>query len=150
MNTATSKTSEEALIRQVMDNWVTALKAKDIDRMMSNYTPDVLVFGVTPPLQYDGATEYRKKWEEMFNSMEGPIGYESRDLTITTGSDLAFSRCLNRISARIKGGKESDELPWMRVTLCFKKIDGKWLVTHEHASVPFYVESGKSSLDLEP
>jgi ketosteroid isomerase-like protein len=39
---------------------------------------------------------------------------------------------------------------WWRTTVCFRKLDGKWMVTHEHNSVPFDVESGKASLDLKP
>ena len=147
MDTATSKASDEAQIRQLTDNWEQALRAKDIDKMMASYTPDILVFGVMPPLQYKGTKEYRKKWEEMFSSIQGPIDYESRDFTITTHGDIAFSHCLNRIIAKSKGGHE---LPWIRITLCYRKIGGKWLVTHEHASVPFDAESGKASLDLKP
>jgi hypothetical protein len=26
---------------------------------------------------------------------------------------------------------------WMRVTVGYRRIDGKWKVTHEHVSVPF-------------
>lgn len=149
METATSKVNEDAQIRKLMDEWGAALRARDVDKMMSNYSPDVLVFGVTPPLQYKGANEYRQMWVEMLNAIQGPITYEVRDLAITTSDDIAFSHCLNRISGKMKGGK-SDEGSWMRVTLCFCKIDGRWLVTHEHASAPFDVASGKASLDLEP
>ena len=39
---------------------------------------------------------------------------------------------------------------WVRVTVCFKKSDGKWLVTHEHVSAPIDVEKGKALLDLKP
>lgn len=38
----------------------------------------------------------------------------------------------------------------VKTTICFRKLDGKWMVTHEHNSVPFDVESGKASLDLKP
>ncbi|WP_211221635.1 nuclear transport factor 2 family protein [Desulfocurvibacter africanus] len=27
---------------------------------------------------------------------------------------------------------------WVRATACLRKTDGKWLITHEHVSVPFY------------
>lgn len=148
MTAAIGKSSDEAQIRQLMDNWADALRAKDVNRMMSNYSPDVLVYGVTPPLQYRGAIEYRKKWEEMFNSLKGVIGYEVRDLTITTRGDIAFSHCLSRISERVN--YENANLPWIRVTLCLQKIDGRWMVTHEHASMPFDVQTGKASVDLKP
>jgi hypothetical protein len=39
---------------------------------------------------------------------------------------------------------------WVRATVGFRKIDGKWMVTHEHLSVPFDMETYKASLDLKP
>ena len=39
---------------------------------------------------------------------------------------------------------------WWRATVCYRKLDGRWLVTHEHASVPFDAQSGQASLGLEP
>jgi len=149
MGTATERGREETQIRALADKWVDALRAKDIDRMMSNYSPDILVFGISAPLQYRGAKEYRKKWELMFDSIDGPLGYEVRDRTITTRDDVAFMHCVNRISAKMKGSNE-EEGTWMRVTGCYQKIDGKWLVTHEHVSVPIDPAQRKALLDLEP
>ena len=45
-------------------------------------------------------------------------------------------------------GREVDM--WVRMTVGFRKINGKWMVTHEHTSVPFDAESGKASVDLKP
>jgi len=39
---------------------------------------------------------------------------------------------------------------WWRETACYRKVEGEWLITHQHSSVPFDVESGKASLDLKP
>jgi ketosteroid isomerase-like protein len=39
---------------------------------------------------------------------------------------------------------------WWRVTVCYRKIDGRWKIAHEHNSVPFNVNNGKASLDLKP
>jgi hypothetical protein len=39
---------------------------------------------------------------------------------------------------------------WVRWTACFRKLDGRWLVTHEQVSVPIDMESGGALLDLEP
>lgn len=85
------------------------------------------------------------KW---FSSFQGPIGYEMRDLSITTGDGVAFCHSLNRVSATRTDGKKLDM--WWRATVCYCKIDGKWMITYEHSSVPFDVESGKASLDLKP
>jgi hypothetical protein len=35
-------------------------------------------------------------------------------------------------------------------TVCCRKIDGKWLIKHEHNSVPFDGKSGRALLDLKP
>jgi ketosteroid isomerase-like protein len=39
---------------------------------------------------------------------------------------------------------------WVRATLCFRKTNGKWVVTHQHLSAPFDPASGQASLDLKP
>ena len=148
METATSKASEEAQIREVIEDWFNALRAKDPDKMTSNYSPDIIVFAAAPPLEITGVQAYRTQWQGMFNSIDGPVGCEIRDLKITARGDVAFSHCLNRLTGKTKDG--SGNFPWVRVTLCFRKVGGTWMVTHEHASVPFDPQSGKASLDLKP
>jgi ketosteroid isomerase-like protein len=39
---------------------------------------------------------------------------------------------------------------WFRTTLGFRRTVGRWLITHEHGSVPFNPKSGKASLSLKP
>lgn len=149
MAAETSKAIAEAEIRHLIDNWVTALRAKDSNALMSHYTPDILVFDLAPPLQYAGIDAYRKNFEKWFPSFQGQIGYEIRDLSITTGDDTAFSHSLNRISGTRTGGEQTDV--WVRATVGFRKVHGKWRLAHEHASVPFYMDgSFKAAVDLKP
>jgi len=144
-----TKKNDEAQIRELVDNWAKALRAKDVDGLMANYTPDMLLFDLAPPLQYKGAAAYRKSWEEWLPTFQGPIGFDRRDLKITAGSDVAFCHCLNRISGKRKDGTASDV--WVRATVCFHKIDGAWMVEHEHVSVPFYMDGTyKAAIDLKP
>ena len=60
MATEKTKKKDEAQIRQLVDNWAKALRAKDVDGLMANYSPDMLLFDLAPPLQYKGAEAYRK------------------------------------------------------------------------------------------
>ncbi|MGH7804122.1 MAG: nuclear transport factor 2 family protein [Candidatus Binatia bacterium] len=40
---------------------------------------------------------------------------------------------------------------WVRATVGFEKIDGAWMIVHEHVSVPFYMDgSFKAAVDLTP
>jgi uncharacterized protein (TIGR02246 family) len=149
MATQEDKATDEAKIRQLIDDWARTLRAKDTKGVMSFYAPGVVVFDIAPPLVCTGANAYRKNWEEWFASWQGPIGYEIRDLSITVGDDVAFSHSLNRISGKRTDGEETDV--WVRVTAGYRKVDGKWMVAHEHISVPFYMDgSNKAAIDLKP
>ena len=147
MTTANSRAEGEAQIRALMDDRVNAVRAKDVNVAMSSIAPDILSFDVVGPLQRFGSDALTRA-EEWFSSFQGPIGYEIRELNINAGDDVAFAHGLSHVSATKTGGGQLDM--WWRTTLGFRKLDGKWLVTHEHNSVPFDVKSGKASLDLKP
>ena len=146
--TAISKTSDEAQIRKLIDDREKAVRARDVEGSIANIAPDIVWFDVVNPLQHFGSDAIKKRANEWFASFEGAIGYETSELSITAGDDVAFSHGLNHVSATRIGGGQLDM--WWRTTVCYRKIDEKWTVTHEHNSVPFDVESGKASLDLKP
>lgn len=70
------------------------------------------------------------------------------ELTVVSGGDVAFAHSLNRISGTLPNGGRSDN--WVRWTACFRKLDGGWLITHDHVSVPVDPQSGSAALHLEP
>lgn len=148
MAAATSKAPSEAQIRGIVEAWAKAVRAQDINAMLSNYAPDIVSFDAVTKLHIIGLDAVRRRTEEWVSSFQAPIGYEIRDLSIAAGDDVAFSHSLNRISGTMTDGEKVDM--WIRVTVCFRKIDSKWLVTHEHVSVPFDMESSKALLDLKP
>jgi ketosteroid isomerase-like protein len=144
----TSKISDEAQIRERIDTWAKALRAKDVDGVMSHYTPDILSFDLAPPLQHAGSA-HRQGFEAWFPTFRGAIGFEIRDLSVTVGDDVAFSHSLNRISGARTSGEHTDV--WVRATVCFTKTNGKWMAVHEHVSVPFYMDGGeRAAVDLKP
>ena len=72
-----------------------------------------------------------------------------KGLKISAVPDAAFAYFFNHIGGTNTNGQKNDH--WVRVTVGFEKIDGKWLVIHEHVSVPFYMDgSFKAALDLKP
>jgi uncharacterized protein (TIGR02246 family) len=148
MTTANSRAVHETQIRALIDDRVKAVRARDVNGAIAGIASDILSFDVVNPLQHIGSDASKKRAEEWFSSFQGPIGYEIRDLSITAGETLAFSHGLSHVSATRTDGGQLDM--WWRTTVCFRKNDGKWMITHEHNSVPFDVESGKASLDLKP
>jgi uncharacterized protein (TIGR02246 family) len=138
----------ENLIRQRVDDWAKALSAKDIDGAMSLYAHDIVSFDVDPPLRYAGTDNKRRAWQAFFAVHTGPLTYEVRELDVTTQGELAFVHGLNHARGALASGQVSDI--WVRWSACFKRIDGVWLVVHDHASVPADLAHGRAVLDLKP
>jgi ketosteroid isomerase-like protein len=136
----------EALIRRIEDS-VKALRAKDIDGVVSLYAPNIVSFDITPPLRYVGVEGKRRAWQEAFAGSSGPLGYELRDLNVMTHGELAFVHSLNHVKATLPTGQVD---LWVRWTACFRRIDGTWLVVHDHVSVPIDPQHGQAFLNLTP
>ena len=140
--------SNQARIRNLIDEWATAFRAKNIDGLMANHSPDIVLFDVPAPLQHRGAEAYRKDWERWLPTLEAPVGCEICELSVTAGDDVAFSHCLNRITSKRADGEPTSA--WVRVTIGFRKIEGAWTVTHEHVSMPLDMDSANGACDREP
>jgi uncharacterized protein (TIGR02246 family) len=125
-------------------------KAKDVNRIMSCYVPDesLLVFDVVPPRQYTGAKAYRKDWEDLFAAFPGPAEVDISDLNASADRNLGYAHLMTHSVLTDKDGKklETD----IRTTDVFRKTGGKWLIVHEHNSVPVDLASGKADLMSKP
>jgi uncharacterized protein (TIGR02246 family) len=148
MTNVNNNPNDEAQIRAIIERRVKAVGEKDIDALLSNQARDILSFDVINPLQHEGIEAVAERAEKWFASYQSAIGYEIRDLKVTAGDAAAFCHYLYRVSGTLKDGGKINM--WVRATVCLQKIDGKWMIVHEHQSVPFDVETGKASLDLKP
>jgi hypothetical protein len=95
------------------------------------YATDVVSFDVEPPLQHVG------------------IEAQLKNLSVAARDDAAFAYCFGRLHGTLMNGTATKGI-WVRVTFCFRKLDGAWQIVHDQASVPFDVLSGKGVADLEP
>jgi ketosteroid isomerase-like protein len=139
---------DEAEIRRQIDGIVEGIGAKDLDALRGIYAPDVVSFDVEPPLQHVGIEAKMKNWTRAFTFFQ-EVRYEVRDLTLTVGDEVAFGHCFGRLSGTLGNGTATTGM-WVRGTLCFRKIDGTWLIAHDQASVPFDIATGKGVTNLEP
>jgi uncharacterized protein (TIGR02246 family) len=137
----------DAQIRALVDNWAKAMRAKDADGVMAQYVADSVTFDLAPPLISTAADA--KGLEAWFATWRGPLGYEIHDLKVMAGDDTAFCHCLCRLSGTKNEGETADV--WIRLTLCFREIGGRWKIAHQHESVPFYMDgSYRAAVDLQP
>ena len=147
MTTDTNQARNEAQIRTVIDERTKALRAKDAAGVVRHRAPDFVQFDLAPPLI--AAAADAKGLEAWFATWRGSLGYEVHNLNVTAGDDTAFCHSLNRMSGTNTDGQGA--ALWFRQTLCFRRIGGEWRITHEHESVPFYMDgSFKAAVDLTP
>src|SRR5215472_1945420 len=143
-----NKTNNEAAIREVIDSFADAFRARDVNGVMSVFAPEIVSFDIVPPLEAVGAETFVKHWQEFFEAYQGTLHVEFPDISITVGDDVAFSHCLLRVKGTMKTGQQTDW--WLRWTACYRKTNGKWIIVHEQVSVPIDFRSGKAMLDLKP
>jgi ketosteroid isomerase-like protein len=125
---------EDPSLRDRVATLAQAIRDKDIDALMAHYAPDIVAYDVMPPLDVRSADDYRKNFERWFASMLGPIDYEMTDLRVSMSESHAFCHALSHVKGVKKDGEKADY--WVRVTTCFQKANGQWLVGHEHVSMP--------------
>src|SRR5687768_9881174 len=140
--------STDADVRTLLDRQAEAMCAKDLDRLMSLYAPDVVYFDVVPPLQYVGSTALRDRFTRWFDGFDGPIDLEVRDVSVSANGDIAVAHWFSRARGTLKNGREVGT--WVRVTNCAQRSDEGWRITHEHVSAPVDLQSGRAATDLVP
>ena len=147
--TSYANASDEAQIRALEQRFAAAFKAKDVDKIMANYehSQKLVVFDVVPPREYVGWDAYKKDWQDFLTNFDGPITVEMKDLTINADGNLAYGYSFQRVAGKVKAGPLDFTV---RVTDVYRKTGGKWLIAHEHISVPVDIASGKADLQSKP
>jgi uncharacterized protein (TIGR02246 family) len=121
----TDETSDHQ-IRTVIERWASAVRDKDIDGILAHHTDDILMFDVPPPVQWKGKEAYEKTWKLFFEYSAGGEGsFDLRELQVTAGDSVAFAHALLDVAGSAA-----------RLTVGLKKVDGEWLIAHEHHSYP--------------
>ena len=142
--------TDEAQIREIIEARAAVLKSGDVDTIVSYFAPEVVQFSLAPPLQQQTDARDPEPLRRWLTTFEAPPTCEVTRLHITAGPDVAFATSIDCLSATPKGMTEGFRL-WYRVTLGLRKIDGRWLISHEHQSVPFEMDgSFRASVDLQP
>ena len=66
--------SMQSEVRTLLDSRIEACRAKDIDRLMSLYSPGIVYFDCVPPLEgFIGSGSVRRNFLRWFDEYEGPI-----------------------------------------------------------------------------
>ena len=125
----------EQEIRQALADRQRAIRQKNIDRILACYADEAVVFNVKPPFQIRDKGAWRHEWESSLAHFPASFGSETKDVKIIAQGDVAVVHYLYRFT-----GMPFDP-SWIRNTSVYRKIEGRWLIVHEHGSVPFDPET---------
>lgn len=141
-------TDAEQDLRNLVAERVAAVHAKDPEPLAARQHPELVMFNVLPPLHSRGAAAVAEQTQAWFDAYAGDIGYDVHDLYVDAAGDLGFCSFLYHVSGTLTAGGDVDM--WVRATLCFRRTDGRWLITHDHESVPFDAATGQALINLQP
>ena len=137
-------------IREVIERKAALLETGDAKAVLSHYADTVVEYTLAPPLRQPGDGPDPAALEAWMATFQAPPRREVTRLEITADGDVAFATSIDCLTATPRGSQESFSL-WFRVTLGLRRVDGRWLVTHEHESVPFEMDgSFRASVTLLP
>lgn len=146
MTTKNITSQDEAQIRRTIDARASAVRSKNVKGVLQNFAKNSVGYFVETPLQQSPLKEDLAGW---FATWRGLIGYEIGDLKIVVGDDIAYCHSLSRWTGARSDGEDTDI--WFRETICLRKMNGQWLITHIHESVPMYMDGSlKAAIDLKP
>lgn len=82
------------------------------------------------PGELSGLADYDASWDFFYSKRVGEITFAPRNIAVTTGADDALFTCKMHCDGTAAGSFD------FRLTVGLEKRDDRWLIVHEHHSVP--------------
>jgi ketosteroid isomerase-like protein len=125
--------NDEAALRELITRWAAAVRNEDLAGIRADHDPDMLMFDVPPPFLSRGLDAYMATWQPFFAMQARPVEFMLRDVEITAGDEVAFATAVGRCGDLSSGTRVDLEF---RLTIGFRKLGGRWIIVHEHHSIP--------------
>lgn len=147
---AARSTGANQAIAALEERIAKAIEAKDANAILANYVPgdSLLVFDLIPPREYRGWDAYLKDWQGVLAGCADKPKMEITGIATESAGTLAYSHSLQHFSCTDAKGNKVDVT--MRTTDVYRKIGGKWLIVHEHNSVPVDMATAKADMSSKP
>ncbi len=120
-------------IKQLITNWAAAVRKKDMVKILAHHSPDIVMYDVPEPFESVGIEAYRKTWDIFFKYTK-PDVFDILEIRIFADEQVGFAFAKMQCADK---SNSSDYVPLdFRLTIGLKKMDGQWVIVHEHHSVP--------------
>ena len=120
----------------VLDAYAAAVYDRDAPAFLQLYDADARVFDTWGLWSYEGTASRRQAIEGWFSSLgQERVKVSFDDVQATVGTELAVMTATGRYAAISADGVEIRSMQ-NRFTWALKLTGGRWLIAHEHTSVP--------------
>ncbi|MEU8790510.1 SgcJ/EcaC family oxidoreductase [Streptomyces sp. NPDC048643] len=126
---------DEQQIRALVERWAAAVHEGDLDGVLADHTPDIVMYDVPPPHEgVRGLDAYRETWPPFFAWQAQGASFTVESLDIVAGDEVAYAYALLRCGTPEEFAEKPDMR--LRLTVGLRKEQGRWSVAHEHHSFP--------------
>jgi ketosteroid isomerase-like protein len=140
--------TDEQQIRALVERWATAVHDGDMDTVLADHDPGIVMFDVPPPdTGVRGIDAYRETWPGFFEWQASGAVFQIESLDVTAGTDIAFAYALLRCGTPADLARRPGQR--LRLTIGLRRTSGRWIVTHEHHSFPDTTGSPDASAEGE-
>lgn len=127
--------TDDQQIRTLIERWAVAAHTGDMDVVLADHDPEMVMFDVSPPDQgVRGIAAYRDTWPGFFEWQSNGAVFEIESLDVTASSDVAFAYALLRCGTAADFSRRPENR--LRLTFGLRKTNDRWTVVHEHHSFP--------------
>ena len=127
---ATPPAPAKAYLQKIWDGWSTL----DPANVAKFYASGPHTFFDIAPLKYESWEEYEKGSKTLLSNYKSAKFTVNDDAAIHSHGDLVWATATIKEEMTSKAGKI--DMGNMRWTVVFENQDGKWMIVHEHVSVP--------------
>ena len=122
-------------ITELIRAWVSAVRAGELEGVLSAHAEDIVMFDVPPPDNgVRGIDAYRETWPLFFGWLRSGASFDIVELDVTAGDEVAYAWALLRCGTEDEFRKDPDNR--LRLTIGLRRDGGRWVVSHEHHSFP--------------
>ncbi|HEX4710614.1 YybH family protein [Phenylobacterium sp.] len=135
---------------EVLRRYKSAVRAKDVERMLALYDDDVRIFDAFGLWAIQGAPAWRQAVEQWFGSLgHDTVEVDLADLRTDGGTDLAVVSAIVTFAAVSAQGERLRSMQ-NRFTWSLARRGGVLKIFHEHSSAPISLDDGKAILQRDP
>jgi ketosteroid isomerase-like protein len=83
--------TNESAVRDLLERWAAAVRAKNMSEVLANHSLDFRMFDVPPPFESGRLAAYEDTWRLFYSSQPEPVPFAIKWLEVVAGDDVAFA-----------------------------------------------------------